>query len=79
MAIHSVDDLHALINQQTQVQEALGENLLKLKALVNVALGEGFFIQEPATLYHYFWAMSDVLSEASQLNQQGLKGLLSVM
>jgi len=78
MAIHSVNEVASLINQQVAFQEKLEASLWKLEALITVAvLADDFYELPRVTLHNYFSVASDLINEATKANQASLSKLHS--
>lgn len=76
MAEQSLTYLLSLINQQVDAQENLNEHLAKAEALAQVAITTEFLELSESIIYNHLWALSDIVSQAKNLNEQSLNFLL---
>ncbi len=76
MADHSLKELSALINQQVTSRENLSIQLLKAKALLDIALDDHFSTHSTALIYAYLLTLDDVVEKARALNEESLDRLL---
>ena len=74
MAIGRLTQLSPLINHQIDFHETLSTYLSKANTLVQVAMKNADFL---GVLPHdYLWALSDIVGEARELNEDFLSFLL---
>ena len=76
MAKHSLDEFLELIHQQVSSAEALGAQLLKAKALLDIASETSLSAQTKLTRHAYFWALDDIIKKACVINEKCLDILL---
>jgi len=69
MTTNSLNDLVTLINKDLFQYETLASHLCKAEALAEIALTNGFFEQDEAIQRNYLWALRDLLTDATQLNE----------
>lgn len=79
MAIHSVNEVASLINQQVALQENIQEYLLKAEAIASVALCEDFLDADQSIIHAYLWALCDMISESKNLHERALNDLLNTV
>jgi hypothetical protein len=77
MAEQSLTHLISLINQQVDAQEKLNEHLAKAEALAQITITTEFLELSESIIYNHLWALSDIISQAKDLNEQSLSILLS--
>jgi len=70
MANNSVNHL-LLTNQQEKIQEYL----LKAEAVAHVALDNRLVEHKQSIVYHYLWALLDIIRKAKNVNEQALCAL----
>jgi len=77
MAEISVPDFESFINEQVKAQEDIEICLIKLKALLYVAMTcEDFFDFSSRLLSNYIYTACGLVDEAGEANQKSLKGLI---
>ena len=69
MTTNSLNNLVTLINKDLYQYETLASHLCKAEALAEVACLNGFFEQDEAIQRNYLWAIRDLLTDATQLNE----------
>lgn len=76
MAEQSLTHLISLINQQTDEQEDLSEYLAKADALAQIAVTTEFLELSEFVVHNYLWVLSDIISQAKELNERSLNTLI---
>ncbi len=79
MAEQSLTYLISLINQQADEQENLSEYLAKADALAQVAVTTEFLELSEFVVHNYLWVLSDIISQARELNERLLNSWLKQM
>lgn len=78
MATSSVSDFSIFINQQIKIQEQIEATLVKLDALITIAVTANNFYEVPKTILHsYLLAVGDLIDEVSKVNQGNLNILFN--
>ena len=75
----SLNDLSVLINQRLETYEILSMYLAQGKALMEVAVSDGFLEQQESTQHDYLWACRELLTRAYDLNEQLLTEWLATV
>ena len=76
MAESIVTQFMSLLNHQVNSHQNLATYFSKIEALVQVALKNDTF---PGVLAHdYLWVLSDIVSQARELNEDALSSLLKI-
>lgn len=78
MINHNLSKYCELINDQVQARSLIRVQLAKVEALMKVTLETSFLQFSAADRHHYLWALSDIIEEISDLNNQQFKCLLSL-
>ncbi len=78
MTALSLNDILTLINQRLDSYETLRMYLAQSKALMEVAVSEGFLEQQNIIQHDYLWACRELLVRAYDLNEKLLNEWLSV-
>jgi hypothetical protein len=72
-------DYASLIKHQITSQEVLFEYHSKIEAMIEMILANGVTDFPREKLYHYFWAMNDLVYKAKELNTGLLDMLFNLM
>ncbi len=76
MASYSVDQFASLINRQIKLQTEIQDYLVKINAIATVTTGDDFLDWDQSTIHDYLWALSDMICESKDLQEQALNDLL---
>jgi len=76
MAMHSVNDVASLINNQINFHEKIQECLSKASAMAEITLGGDFLDYRHSTINEYLSALFDIIIDTKDLHQQALDILL---
>lgn len=79
MSQNILADYSLLINHQIDAQEVLLGYHLKVEAMLEVLLGSHLPSYSKITIHHYLWAVSDIIEQAKNLNEQLLRVLMRKM
>lgn len=79
MAIHRVNEVASLINQQVEFHEEIQVQLLKVEAIASVALSEDFINYKQSIVHAYIWTLCDMITKVKQLHEQSLSVLLNTV
>ncbi len=77
MAESSLNEFAVLVNQLIELQENISSYLTKAEAMIEVGLSVSFAEHADTVPHGYFWALSDMVKAARELNEQTLNLLLT--
>lgn len=66
------------INQQTNMQEKLNQRLAEAEALVQILISTDFLSLSKSTMFNYFAAINESLTQSKELSEQALDTLLQL-
>ncbi len=75
MAMHMVNEVTSLINDQIDVHEKIKGYLLKAEALAYVALSADFLINDHSLIYEYLGALHEIIFQSKEINECTLNDL----
>lgn len=76
MAIHSVNEVSFLINNQINNHEKIQGYLLKAEALAYVALSVDFLANDHSLIYEYLGTLHEIIFQSKEINECALNNLL---
>lgn len=79
MAMHMVNEVTSLINDQIDVHEKIQGHLLKAEALAYVALSIDFLDYDHSLINEYLGTLHDIIFQSKQVNECALDDLMKIL
>lgn len=75
----SLNEFLSLINESVELQQLLSHQILKSKALADVALSDDFLTYHTATIQFYLLAINDSIESSENLSEKSINFLMKIV